>query len=82
MTVSMVNFQAFKLGYFAGDMLISSGVIQPDFQIDNIGTRNGIPGLVDYADIIKLNLPKELTKDVIRIIKESLFSLVGNYGFL
>lgn len=79
MTDSMIKFQAFQLGAFAGDMLISRGVIQPDFQIDNIGTRNGIPVLVDYADIIKVNLPKELTKDVIRIIKESLFSLVDNY---
>lgn len=71
--------QAFILGQFAGELLISKGVIQPDFQLDNIGSRNGIPVLLDSADVIKVRLPEGLTKDVIRTMKESIFSLADNY---
>lgn len=73
------KYQAFQLGYFAGELLMSKGVIQPDFQFNNIGIRNGKPVLLDYADIITVNLPAELTKDSVRTIKESIFSLADNY---
>lgn len=73
------NMEAFLLGVFAGELLISKGCIQPDFQVENVGIRNGIPVLMDYADIIGVELPAALTRDVIRIIKESIFSLVDNY---
>lgn len=71
--------QAFTLGMFAGELLITQGVIQPDFQIENIGMRGNIPTLLDYADVIRVKLPDALTKDVVRIIKESLFSLVDDF---
>lgn len=73
------NGEAFLLGVFAGELLISKGCIQPDFQVDNVGIRNGMPVLMDYADGIHIELPAALTKDVIRTIKESIFSLVDNY---
>lgn len=76
---SKEKYQAFQLGCFAGELLMSKGVIQPDFQFNNIGIRNGKPVLLDYADIITVNLPAELTKDSVRTIKESLFSLADNY---
>lgn len=70
---------AFILGVFAGELLISKGAIQPDFQFENIGNRNGVPVLLDSADVIPVKLPIGLTKDVIRTMKESIFSLVDNY---
>ena len=73
------NMEAFLLGVFAGELLISKGCIQPDFQVENVGIRNGIPVLMDYADIIGVELRAALTRDVIRIIKESIVSLVDNY---
>ena len=79
MEKSNKNMEAFLLGVFAGELLISKGCIQPDFQFDNVGIRNGIPVLMDYADIIDIELPAALTKDVIRTIKESIFSLIDNY---
>ncbi|WP_317368342.1 hypothetical protein [uncultured Tyzzerella sp.] len=71
--------QAFMLGVFTGELLMSKGAIQPDFQLDNIGIRNGMPCLLDYADIVFVNLPADLSKDIIKAIKESLFSLTDNY---
>lgn len=71
--------QAFTLGLFAGELLMSKGAIQPDFQLDNIGMRDCVPCLVDSADVMFVNLPSGLTKDVIRTIKESIFSLNDNY---
>lgn len=71
--------QAFILGAFVGELLMSKGVIQPDFQLSNVGKRNGIPCLLDYADILFVDLPVGLTKDVIKTIKESVFSLADNY---
>ena len=71
--------QAFILGMFAGELLISKGAIQPDFQIENVGMRENIPILVDSADVIFVKLPDGLSKDVIRTIKESIFSLADNY---
>lgn len=76
---SKEKYQAFQLGYFAGELLMSKGVIQPDFQFNNIGFRKGKPILLDYADIITVDLPSELTKDSVRTIKESIFSLADNY---
>lgn len=76
---SKEKYQAFQLGYFAGELLMSKGVIHPDFQFNNIGIRNGKPILLDYADIITVDLPVELTKDSVRTIKESIFSLADNY---
>ena len=46
------NMEAFLLGVFAGELLISKGCIQPDFQVENVGIRNVIPVLMHYADII------------------------------
>ena len=79
MVDSTGKHQAFQLGFFAGELLMSKGVIQPDFQFNNIGIRNGMPVLLDYADIVTVNLPVELTKDTVRTIKESIFSLADNY---
>lgn len=71
--------QAFILGAFAGELLMSKGMIQPDFQLSNVGIRNGIPCLLDYADSLFVKLPGDLTQDIIKSIKESLFSLVDNF---
>lgn len=34
------NGEAFILGVFAGELLISKGCVQPDFQVDNVGNHS------------------------------------------
>ena len=69
---------AFRLGVFFSELLLR-GAIQPDFQIDNIGWRGNNPVLLDSADIVSVKLPEDLTKDLVRDLTESLFSLADSF---
>ena len=70
---------AFNLGRFAAEFLITKCAIQPDFQLANLGHKDGSLVFVDSADVKVFDLPKSLTTDVVRQIKESIFSLVDNF---
>ncbi|MFI3201779.1 MAG: hypothetical protein R3Y54_09700 [Eubacteriales bacterium] len=72
------EIKAFQLGLYFSELLLK-GVIQPDFQIENIGVRDGKLVLLDFADVVEVKLPEDLTKELLRKLAESLFSLVDSF---
>ena len=69
---------AFRLGEFAAQLFLQ-GIIQSDFQLSNVGMRdNGDFTFCDLADVIWINMPENFNKENIRIMTESLLSLVDD----
>lgn len=74
-----IRYLAYQYGEFAASTMIS-GVIHPDMQLSNIGWSNdAVMKFIDYADIIKIRIPEDLTTETLRRLSRSIFPLFDSF---
>ena len=74
------GYKLYALGEFVAKTMLH-GIINPDMQLSNLGTRREPPYdfvFLDYPNVKKISLPDELNKEYVRQLTESLFPLLDD----
>lgn len=71
-------FYYYALGEFAAKIMLR-GIIHPDMQQENIGFDGQNFKFIDHADVRTIDMPNELSEDIVRQLTASLFPMMKSF---